>query len=74
MICSKVKYKDHQLAVTALHTIQSKGVKKKNTPCRVYQCPDCLQFHLTSDNLEWHLENRAEDIDLKYKEKWNKLT
>lgn len=73
--CLKVKYNSHNRAISALHKVQGKGVKRRNTPCRVYECSECKEgtFHLTHQTTEEFLEHSGEKVELTYKEQWSKL-
>lgn len=43
----KTRYRDQQEAVEALHRLQVKS-KREVQPTRVYECPICNGYHLTS--------------------------
>lgn len=51
MKCRKKAYKDKDAAVTAMHLIQNKDDGKKK-PIRAYECENCLQWHLTSAEID----------------------
>ncbi len=66
-MCYKKSY-SKKLALTILNERKSKG-KKWAKECRVYFCDVCKAHHLTS-----HKEyNIREEIELKFKEEWEKL-
>ena len=44
-MCTKISYKSHSAAATEMHRFQNFDA----AVCRVYLCPDCGNFHLTSD-------------------------
>jgi hypothetical protein len=52
LICTehpkKKRYRSHREAVRALHLISTKGDDRQKTPRRVYECENCLGYHLTS--------------------------
>lgn len=44
----KTRFRDQDEATQAMHRIQGKGDQRQKTPQRVYECPDCRGWHLTS--------------------------
>lgn len=66
-MCSKKCY-TKKLALTILNERKSKG-KKWAKECRVYFCNFCQSHHLTSQ--EEYFEK--EEIDLIFKDEWEKL-
>ena len=53
--CGKVRFKDHDHAVTALHAAKNRRTTAASTnqqtlrqECRAYKCKECKGFHLTS--------------------------
>lgn len=54
-VTGKVRWRDHEEAIQALHvamnakaTARSYGVESRRNECRVYVCPACRRWHLTS--------------------------
>lgn len=72
--CLKVKYNNHNRAISALHKVQGKGDIRRYTPCRAYECEICGGWHLTHQTTEEFLEHSGEKVELIYKEQWSKLT
>jgi hypothetical protein len=63
-VCKKVRFRDHQEAVEALHTIErykkfagaeGKDISARNER-RTYRCERCKGVHLTSQPISWALE------------------
>ncbi|WP_181428807.1 hypothetical protein [Modestobacter versicolor] len=46
--CTKRRYRDEAVAQLALARIQTVGEAREKTPQRVYRCPRCRGWHLTS--------------------------
>lgn len=72
-ICIKIAYNDKKQAISAIRVIQSRGVQKKYTPRRAYQCDDCGKWHITHYGLEHYLVYKSESIKLNHYEEWKKL-
>ncbi len=53
MTCRKIRYSDKVAAQLALATLQNQD-KAGHTERRVYRCPDCGGWHLTS----WRRKDR----------------
>jgi hypothetical protein len=47
--CTKVRYPTGAVAKAALRTIRRKGDRAGKKPTRVYACPHCHGWHLTSE-------------------------
>jgi len=66
-MCRKMQY-SKKIALTILNERKRKG-KKWAKEVREYFCPKCNAHHLTS----WEEYNEREEIDLIYKDEWEKL-
>ncbi len=49
--CDKVPYRDKERAVKALHKINNQDDGREK-PTRVYQCDECLKWHLTKQPID----------------------
>jgi len=49
MWCEKVRYASSGRAERALSIIRKQGVRAEKKPTRVYLCPWCNGWHLTSE-------------------------
>jgi len=49
-VCTKNRYCSEKSAKKALRNQQ----KWRARVCRVYRCPECKRFHLTSSKSEWN--------------------
>lgn len=45
--CKKIKYRDKIAAMLALAQCRN-AIKGKRQECKIYFCPECKTFHLTS--------------------------
>jgi uncharacterized protein YlaI len=54
----KVRYRDHQEAVTALHTLQSKSTRQQ-IPVRSYDCEECGGVHVTKQVIHRNSRGRT---------------
>lgn len=70
-MCTKQKY-DKKLATTALNHCKKEKGKKYRNECRIYECPECNSWHLTSKE-EWEQSTQLTLNDLKQKQEWLKL-
>lgn len=48
MLCSKVWYTSEKQAKEVMHFLKWKGNRLHKVPKRIYKCPFCLLFHITS--------------------------
>lgn len=69
-MCNKVQFSKKE-ATTALNERKNKG-KKWSREVRIYECPECKKWHLTSE-LEYEEREYLSLEDLKYADKWKKL-
>lgn len=51
MKCDKTAFEDKKSAQKRLTEIKEHGEKRDRTPERVYLCPKCKKYHLTSMNI-----------------------
>lgn len=70
MSCNKQCY-DKKTAVTILNERKTKG-KKWSREKRIYECPECGQWHLTSES-EYSERVYLTEEDLIFKSKWEEL-
>lgn len=68
--CNKQCY-DKKTAKTILNDRKSKG-KKWSREKRIYECPECGEWHLTSEE-EWEERVYLKEDDLIFKSKWEEL-
>ena len=54
-LTGKIRWRDHEEAIRALHATQNAnatatfhGIESRRNECRVYDCPACGGWHLTS--------------------------
>lgn len=47
-MCNKTKFITKAVARQRMSEIQSEKRKREKTPLRIYECPDCGFFHMTS--------------------------
>jgi len=70
-MCSKVSFSKRD-AQSVLNRIVSRGYGQYRKEIRIYHCPECNQWHLTShDNREG--SRKIEEVDLAFFESWKKL-
>lgn len=69
MKCKKVRYKDHEQATFAIHTIQQRSIKEQ-VPVRAYECDLCHGWHLTKAQI---ITNKAASTHLKFYDQWKAL-
>jgi hypothetical protein len=50
-MCKKLRYRDQLGALIALSSAESKKAKGRRNEQRVYRCPDCKGWHLSSSSL-----------------------
>lgn len=47
-MCSKKRYPDSDTATYVMHKMWARKVGFGKLPCRVYRCPTCKAWHVTS--------------------------
>lgn len=66
--CEKIAFPSKDAAIKKMHDIKNKSDREK-LPTRVYQCPVCKQWHMTSNELA----KAAKGFHLSKQEQWNAL-
>lgn len=74
MKCQKISYKTKVEAQTNLNLLLKNGTwRKKSNYGRIYRCPECKTWHVTSKMNIGSFGTEFRNIGLFYKDKWKKL-